>query len=67
MLKEIIKNAKSAALRDGYDQAIIQEKDGDFSFCRNYPGCCPDWQGKIIKIVVFHYERGVAKVFLKNA
>ena len=50
-LKEITKNAKSAAKRDGYDQVIIIDNNGEYSFGRKYDGCCPDWYGKIIKII----------------
>lgn len=49
---EIRKNARKVAKHDGYDQVIIRANDdGSYSFCRKYPGCCPDWYGKIIEEV----------------
>lgn len=55
-LKSAIKNAKQAALRDGYDQVIIEDKkDGSLSICRSYPGCCPEWHGKIVAVVYLTY------------
>ena len=58
-LKGIIKKAKEAALRDGYDQVIIEDRDdGSLSFCRSYPGCCPDWHGKIVAVVFLKHHAG---------
>lgn len=61
----IRKQARQAALRDGYDQVIIENNpeylssDGNrYSFSRKYPGCCPDWQGTIIEEVNLIYENG---------
>ena len=61
----IRKQARQAALRDGYDQVIIENNpeyaspDGNrYSFIRKYPGCCPDWQGTIIEEVNLIYENG---------
>lgn len=52
-LTEIRKNARKAAKRDGYDQVIIcANDDGSYSFSRKYPGCCPDWYGKIIEVII---------------
>ena len=43
-LKNIIKNAKSAAFRDGYDQVIYKETDGTYAFKRLYKGCIQPWE-----------------------
>ncbi len=48
-LTEIRNNAKSVAKRDGYNQVIIEDKDGYYSFSRKYDGCCPLWYGRIIE------------------
>lgn len=48
-LKTIRKNAKMIAKQDGYNQVIIKDKDGDYSFSRKYDGCCPEWYGEIIE------------------
>ena len=48
-LTEIRNNAKMAAKRDGYNQVIIEDNDGYYSFSRKYDGCCPLWYGKIIE------------------
>ena len=50
-LKKIRANARAVAKRDGYDQVIILDKDGDYSFSRKYDGCCPEWYGEIIEII----------------
>lgn len=50
-LREIRKNANIVAKRDGYNQVIIKDKDGDYSFSRKYDGCCPEWYGKIVEEV----------------
>lgn len=61
-LKLCISNAKKIALtRDGYNQVIIQDKDGNYSFSREYPGCCPEWYGKIIGKVITYWEMGILK------
>lgn len=48
-LTEIRNNAKSVAKRDGYNQVIIEDKDGYYSFSRKYDRCCPLWYGRIIE------------------
>lgn len=58
------KQAKKAALRDGYDQVIIENKETDefgnpYSFTRKYPGCCPDWYGTIIEEVNLIWKNGI--------
>ena len=61
-LKETIKNATVTALKiDGYNQAIILEHDGSYGFTREYEGCCPDWLGKIIGVVVAYWQNGILK------
>ncbi len=61
-LKDVIKNAKHTALKvDGYNQAIILENDGSYSFSRDYDGCCPEWFGKIIGKVVAFWENGILR------
>lgn len=58
-LKNAIKNAKAAALRDGYDQVVIEDRtDGSFSICRSYHGCCPEWHGKIVAVIWLDYGSG---------
>ena len=59
----IRKQAKKAALRDGYDQVIIENNELDetgnrYSFSRKFPGCCPEWQGTIIEEVNLIWENG---------
>lgn len=61
----IRKQARQAALRDGYDQVIIENNpeysspDGNrYSFSRKCPGCCPDWQGRVIEEVNLIWENG---------
>ena len=48
-LSFIRKQAKKVAKRDGYDQVIIKDRDGDYSFSRKYQGCCPSWYGDIVE------------------
>lgn len=61
-LREIIKNATIVATKiDGYNQVIILNKDGSYSFTRKYEGCCPEWSGKIIGEVVSYWENGILK------
>ena len=59
----IRKQAKKAALRDGYDQVIIENNEADetgnhYSFSRKFPGCCPEWHGTIIEEVNLIWENG---------
>ena len=53
-----IENARKVALRDGYNQIIIKDNEGQYSFSRKYNGACPDWYGKIIGEVHFSYATG---------
>lgn len=41
--------ARKAARRDGYAQVIIRDFDGQYSFSRCYPDCCPAWYGEIVE------------------
>lgn len=50
-LSFIRKQAKRAAKRDGYAQVIIRDREGDYSFSRKYPGCCPEWYGEMVEEV----------------
>lgn len=50
-LKTIRRNAKLVAKRDGYNQVIIKDKDGNYSFSRKYDCCCPEWYGEIVEEV----------------
>lgn len=58
-LKETIKNAKRAAQKDGYDQVIIKEHDGTYSFTRRYKGCCPEWFGEVIGRIKSYWDKGI--------
>ena len=60
-LTTIRRNAKLAAKRDGYNQVIIEDNNGEYSFTRKYDGCCPEWHGKIIGEVVTYWENGILK------
>lgn len=61
-LNQIIKNAKLQAKKDGYDQVIILDNDGNYSFSRKYEGCCPEWYGKIVGNVVVNWNNGVKNI-----
>ena len=50
-LSTVRRNAKQKAHRDGYDQVIIRDRDGKYSFSRKYDGCCPDWYGEIVEVI----------------
>lgn len=52
----IRKQARKASARDGYSQVIIRDFDGDYSFSRKYPGCCPSWYGEIVEIIEHRRE-----------
>lgn len=60
-LTSVINNAKLVAKRDGYKQVIIEDKDGMYSFSREYDDCCPEWYGRIIGRVVPFWENGILK------
>lgn len=63
-LNNIRKNAKLAALRDGYNQVIIQDKDGCYSFDRKHDKCCPEWYGQIIEEIEIYWYNGILKAKL---
>ena len=59
-LKEYVNNAISAAKRDGYNQYITIDKDGEYSIKRKYPNCLCEWlEEKIIAEVVVFWNLGV--------
>ena len=61
-LKEIIKIAMYVATKiDGYNQTIILDNDGTYSFTRSCKGCCSEWYGKIVGEVVTYWENGILK------
>ena len=67
----IRKQARQAALRDGYDQVIIENFEADpngnrYSFSRKFPGCCPEWQGSIIEEVNLVWEHGNPVVLINE-
>lgn len=65
-LRKVVKNAKLVAEKDGYDQVIILDNDGNYSFSRKYDGCCPEWYGKIVGRVVVYWINGVKVVKAKS-
>lgn len=69
ILRKVVKNAKLVAEKDGYDQVIILDNDGNYSFSRKYGGCCPEWYGKIIGEVVVYWINGVkvVKDYVQNS
>ena len=50
-LKQVRRNAYRAAERDGYDQAILRDSDGGYSFNRKYPGVDSFPGDEIIEVV----------------
>lgn len=59
----IRKQARKAAIRDNYDQVIIELREADadgniYAFSRKYPGCCPEWYGTIFEEVNLIWENG---------
>lgn len=58
-LKFVVKCAKRAALRDGYNQLImLDEVDNTYYFTRSYGQQTTD---KVIGKVVFYWDDGIAK------
>ncbi len=49
--KEIVKNAKRTAIRDGYDQIIYFDIDGEFAFTRFFQGCLSREMDRSVKIL----------------
>lgn len=61
-LSKIRNSAIQAAMSDGYNHVVIEDKDGNgYSHNREYNGCCPEWYGKIIERVVTWWEFGILK------
>ena len=59
-LKNIIKNAKSAALRDGYDQVIYKETDGTYAFKRLFEGCIQPWENvEVVGRIKKYWDKGI--------
>lgn len=59
-LKEYVNNAISAAKRDGYNQYVTIDKDGEYSIKRKYPNCLCEWlEEKIIAEVVVFWNLGI--------
>lgn len=62
-LKNVIKYAKSAARRDGYDQVIFKEPDGTYAFKRLYEGCIQPWENvEVVGRIKEYYKLGVQHV-----
>lgn len=59
-LNFVVKCAKQAALRDGYNQLIMMdEADSTYYFTRSYGQKTVD---KVIGKVTFYWDKGIAKV-----
>lgn len=59
-LNFVVKCAKQAALRDGYDQLImLDESDSTYYFTRSYGQKSDD---KVMGKVTFYWDKGIAKV-----
>ena len=61
-LSKIKLNAKKAALRDGYDQVIYIDDDGEYGIRRYITGLKPRNDEKFIFIVKIYYDKGIQKV-----
>ena len=58
-LRQIIANAKRSTLKyDGYDKLIIQDKDDEYSFCRNHDRLMMEGD-KIVGIVKAEWVNGI--------
>lgn len=60
--REIIQNAKRAAMRDGYDQIVTACPDGTFSIYRDYPGVAIGQGEQIIGRVLTSWALGIFHV-----
>lgn len=61
-LKDFIRNAVKVALRDGYNQLVVEDKNGDYSIKRAYPNCLYTWlHEKVVAEIVAYWELGTAK------
>lgn len=61
-LSKIKLNAKKAALRDGYDQVIYIDDDGEYGIRRYRNGLKPRNDEKFVFIVKIYYDKGIQKV-----
>ena len=61
-LSKIKLNAKKAALRDGYDQVIYIDDDGEYGIRRYRTGLKPRNDEKFVFIVKIYYDKGIQKV-----
>lgn len=62
-LKDVIKNAKRAAKKDGYSQDIFIDKNGEYGFVRHFPGNLSDWNGEqLIGQVQTNWDNGIFSV-----
>lgn len=61
-LSKIKLNAKKAALRDGYDQVIYIDDDGEYGIRRYITGLKPRNDEKFVFIVKIYYDKGIQKV-----
>jgi hypothetical protein len=63
-LSVVRKNAKRAALRDGYNQFVLLENDGTYGFTREYPGCVPEWwKATVVERIVVRWRNGILTVY----
>lgn len=60
--KEIIKNAIQAAERDGYNQVVYMNEDGDYSFSRDYPDNDMYKQENVIGKVLAEWINGILTI-----
>ena len=59
-LKDYVNNAILAAKRDGYNQYVTIDKNGEYSIKRKHPYCLCEWlEEKIIAEVVVFWNLGV--------
>lgn len=61
-LSKIKLNAKKAALRDGYDQVIYIDDEGEYGIRRYITGLKPRNDEKFVFIVKIYYDKGIQKV-----
>ena len=62
-LNDVIKNAKKTAKRDGYNQDVYIDKNGEYGFVRHYPNNLADWNGeKLVGQVQVKWDRGIPNI-----
>ena len=66
--RQIIRNAKKAALRDGYNQLIYIDNNGEYWFVRDYPAA-QRWDiKKVIGKIIADWNGGILKTkFIKES